>query len=52
MQGSGLGLYIVAHIVKCHGGKIDVESRIGEGSTFTVSLPMDMSNGGKWNIDR
>jgi two-component system, OmpR family, phosphate regulon sensor histidine kinase PhoR len=37
--GTGLGLAIVKHIVNRHGGKLQVESRLGEGSTFTVILP-------------
>jgi len=39
--GTGLGLSIVKHIVLLHKGTIDVESRIGEGSCFTISLPYD-----------
>lgn len=35
----GLGLYIVHSIVRAHGGTIDVRSRAGEGTTFTVRLP-------------
>ncbi|MFL5304699.1 MAG: sensor histidine kinase [Polyangia bacterium] len=38
-QGSGLGLSIVHGIVDRHGGRIQVESRIGEGTTFRISLP-------------
>jgi PAS domain S-box-containing protein len=40
-QGLGLGLYISHNIVEEHGGHIDVASRIGEGTTFTVWLPAD-----------
>lgn len=37
--GMGLGLYVVSNIVKKHGGKINVESRLGEGTTFILELP-------------
>ncbi len=37
--GSGLGLSIVRWIVEAHKGKVGVESRIGEGSTFSISFP-------------
>ena len=40
-SGSGLGLAIVRSIVEMHGGRIGVESRVGSGSTFTVTLPAD-----------
>lgn len=38
-QGTGLGLSISGHIVTQHGGRIEVESRAGEGSLFRVVLP-------------
>jgi heavy metal sensor kinase len=37
--GIGLGLAICHHIAQMHGAKIEVESQVGEGSTFRVSLP-------------
>lgn len=39
--GLGLGLYITRQLVEAHGGTIVVESRLGEGSVFTVTLPLD-----------
>jgi two-component system sensor histidine kinase SenX3 len=38
--GTGLGLAIVRHVVQAHGGEVTVHSREGEGSTFTVYLPV------------
>lgn len=38
-QGSGIGLAITREFVKMHGGKIEVESEVGKGSTFTIHLP-------------
>jgi len=38
-EGSGLGLSIVHGIIERHGGKIRVDSRVGEGTTFRITLP-------------
>ncbi len=40
ISGMGVGLYIVRTIVDLHGGEVTVASQEGQGSTFTVSLPM------------
>ena len=39
-SGTGLGLAITHDIVQQHGGRIEVESRVGEGATFTLCLPV------------
>jgi len=38
-EGSGIGLALLVELVKLHGGKVGVESEVGRGSTFSVSLP-------------
>jgi len=40
-DGSGLGLSIVKHIIDRHGGKIEVESKNGNGTTFRLNLPKE-----------
>jgi signal transduction histidine kinase len=39
-QGVGIGLSIVKHIVEAHGGRVLVRSAVGEGSRFSMELPM------------
>jgi two-component system phosphate regulon sensor histidine kinase PhoR len=39
--GTGLGLAIVKHITQVHGGKVKVQSILGEGSTFSIKIPFD-----------
>jgi len=40
VKGTGLGLTLVKHIVEAHGGRISVESKIGQGSTFYLIFPL------------
>jgi signal transduction histidine kinase len=43
-EGTGLGLSIVFELVERHGGTIDVDTKVGEGTTFTVKLPRKVSS--------
>ena len=48
-EGTGLGLSVSYGIIKNHGGDIMVESKTGEGSTFTVVLPVIQPEAGNQN---
>jgi PAS domain S-box-containing protein len=43
IEGTGLGLAIVRQCIELHGGRVDFESRVGAGSTFTVRIPAPLA---------
>jgi two-component system sensor histidine kinase SenX3 len=43
--GTGLGLAIVRHVIENHGGRVDVASELGRGTTFTLTLPSPVEAG-------
>jgi signal transduction histidine kinase len=45
-KGLGLGLAICKRLVEAHGGRIEVKSKAGEGTTMSVALPLASSEGG------
>jgi signal transduction histidine kinase len=51
-EGSGIGLALVQELARLHGGTVRVESTLGEGSTFTVSIPMGTAHLAPERIER
>jgi signal transduction histidine kinase len=47
-RGGGLGLAIVRAIAEAHGGRIELDSQLGEGSTFTIVIPRADDEGVVW----
>jgi signal transduction histidine kinase len=41
IRGTGIGLAMVRQIAQAHGGNVSVESAVGVGSTFTITLPVE-----------
>ena len=41
ITGTGLGLSMTQEIIRLHGGELTVTSKLGEGSTFSIVLPLD-----------
>ena len=41
IPGTGLGLSLVAHVAQAHGGRVQVDSEVDRGSTFTLRIPLE-----------
>jgi len=46
VKGTGLGLSLVNHIVRAHGGRVECDSRLGEGTTFSIHLSASQADPG------
>src|SRR5690606_22984304 len=51
-EGTGIGLALVCELVKLHGGMVSAQSRIGEGTRFTVSIPRGHAHLPAERVDR
>ena len=52
ITGTGIGLHLCQHFVSLHGGRIEIESTEGQGSTFTICLPATVSEpSGEWAVE-
>ena len=47
-RGGGLGLAIVKTVAEAHGGRVELESRLGEGSLFTIVIPVSTEQRSSW----
>ncbi len=52
VKGSGLGLSIVQHAAHAHGGKVELESELGVGSTFSLWLPLEVESSHAESVGR
>lgn len=52
IPGSGLGLSIVENLVEIHGGKIELESKVGIGTTFSLTLPVRSLSDGEQKVEQ
>jgi signal transduction histidine kinase/CHASE2 domain-containing sensor protein len=50
IKGTGLGLFLVKQLVEAHGGRITVQSQPEQGTTFSVSLPLQTASATRWAL--